>query len=94
MTPVDRIFTRVGASDKILAGQSTFFVELSETSTILRAATRQSLVILDELGKVAAGRSRPRPSASPNTRLAPRCPHTHTQDEAPRRLMAMPLPTR
>ena len=40
MTPVDRIFTRVGASDRILAGQSTFFVELAETATILTAATK------------------------------------------------------
>jgi dsDNA-specific endonuclease/ATPase MutS2 len=40
MTPVDRIFTRVGASDRILAGQSTFFVELAETATILSAATK------------------------------------------------------
>ena len=39
MTPVDRIFTRVGASDRILAGQSTFFVELAETATILKAAS-------------------------------------------------------
>lgn len=39
LTPVDRIFTRVGASDRILAGQSTFFVELAETSLILKAAT-------------------------------------------------------
>jgi hypothetical protein len=37
---VDRIFTRVGASDRILAGQSTFFVELAETATILAAATK------------------------------------------------------
>jgi hypothetical protein len=51
LTPVDRVFTRVGASDRILAGQSTFFVELSETSTILSLATRSSLVILDELGR-------------------------------------------
>eukprot|EP01138_Halocafeteria_seosinensis_P012515 gb/GECG01012788.1/.p1 GENE.gb/GECG01012788.1/~~gb/GECG01012788.1/.p1 ORF type:complete len:1600 (+),score=274.54 gb/GECG01012788.1/:1-4800(+) len=51
LTPVDRIFTRVGASDRILAGQSTFFVELAETSTILHSASSQSLVILDELGR-------------------------------------------
>lgn len=51
LTPFDRIFTRVGASDRILAGQSTFFVELSETANILHHATGRSLVILDELGE-------------------------------------------
>lgn len=45
MTPVDRIFTRVGASDRILAGQSTFFVELAETATILNAATQVCKII-------------------------------------------------
>ncbi|EKX54504.1 Msh6 mismatch repair muts-like protein, meiosis and mitosis [Guillardia theta CCMP2712] len=51
MRPVDRIFTRIGASDRIMAGQSTFMVELSETSIILQNATSRSLVILDELGR-------------------------------------------
>ncbi|KAL7558432.1 hypothetical protein ACA910_015774 [Epithemia clementina (nom. ined.)] len=51
LTPVDRIYTRLGASDRILLGQSTFFVELSETSTALRGATSRSLVIMDELGR-------------------------------------------
>jgi DNA mismatch repair protein MSH6 len=54
LTPVDRIFTRVGASDRILAGQSTFFVELAETSLILKAASEDSLCILDELGRGTA----------------------------------------
>lgn len=47
----DRIFTRLGANDDILAGQSTFLVELSETSAILQHATPDSLVLLDELGR-------------------------------------------
>ncbi|KAF0691035.1 Aste57867_17647 [Aphanomyces stellatus] len=51
LTPVDRIFTRLGASDRILAGQSTLFVELAETATILNHASQHSLVILDELGR-------------------------------------------
>ncbi len=54
LSPVDRIFTRVGASDRILAGQSTFFVELAETATILNAASQDSLCILDELGRGTA----------------------------------------
>lgn len=48
LTPVDRIFTRLGASDRILLGQSTFFVELAETAAAVRGATRRSLVIMDE----------------------------------------------
>lgn len=54
MTLVDRIFTRLGAQDDIMAGHSTFLVELNEASTILRHATRHSLVLLDELGRGTA----------------------------------------
>ena len=47
----DRIFTRIGASDNLAQGQSTFFVEMSELSYILNTATERSLVILDEIGR-------------------------------------------
>ena len=47
----DRIFTRIGASDDLYAGQSTFMVEMSEMANILKHATRRSLVILDEVGR-------------------------------------------
>ena len=48
---VDRVFTRVGAGDELARGQSTFMVEMAETSAILHHATRRSLVILDEVGR-------------------------------------------
>ncbi len=48
---VDRIFTRIGASDDLSAGQSTFMVEMTEVSDILHHATRNSLLILDEIGR-------------------------------------------
>ncbi|XP_054978282.1 DNA mismatch repair protein Msh6 isoform X2 [Sorex araneus] len=54
LTPIDRIFTRLGASDRIMSGESTFFVELSETASILRHATSHSLVLVDELGRGTA----------------------------------------
>jgi DNA mismatch repair protein MutS len=49
--PVDRVFARVGASDEIARGQSTFMVEMTEAATILNTATAKSLVILDEIGR-------------------------------------------
>lgn len=48
---VDQIFTRIGASDDLTSGQSTFMVEMSEVADILKHATKQSLVILDEVGR-------------------------------------------
>src|SRR6185312_17319402 len=51
LTPFDRIFTRIGANDRILSGQSTFMVESIETAKILNEATHRSMVILDELGR-------------------------------------------
>jgi DNA mismatch repair protein MutS len=48
---VDRVFTRVGASDNLVRGQSTFMVEMTETSAILRNASSRSLVLLDEIGR-------------------------------------------
>ena len=48
---VDRIFTRIGASDDLAAGQSTFMVEMNEVSELLRRATKNSLLILDEIGR-------------------------------------------
>jgi DNA mismatch repair protein MutS len=48
---VDKVFTRVGASDNLVRGQSTFMVEMSETSAILHTASRSSLVLLDEIGR-------------------------------------------
>jgi len=50
-TPVDRIFTRIGASDRILEGKSTFFIELEETYNIVSESTKSSLLIIDELGR-------------------------------------------
>lgn len=48
---MDRIFSRLGASDRMLSGESTFLVELSETASILRHVSTHSLVLMDELGR-------------------------------------------
>jgi DNA mismatch repair protein MutS len=49
--PIDRIFTRIGASDDLASGRSTFMVEMTETAYILRQATANSLVLIDEIGR-------------------------------------------
>ena len=49
--PIDRIFTRIGASDDLAGGRSTFMVEMTETASILNNATEQSLVLMDEIGR-------------------------------------------
>lgn len=51
ITPVDRIFTRIGASDDLVSGQSTFMVEMNEVAQILKYATKKSLIVLDEIGR-------------------------------------------
>jgi DNA mismatch repair protein MutS len=51
---VDRIYTRIGASDNVAQGRSTFMVEMTETATILNTATARSLVLLDEIGRGTA----------------------------------------
>jgi len=49
--PVDKIFTRIGASDDLTSGRSTFMVEMSETANILHNATANSLILMDEIGR-------------------------------------------
>ena len=49
--PIDRIFTRIGASDDLASGRSTFMVEMTETANILNNATARSLVLMDEIGR-------------------------------------------
>lgn len=51
ISPVDKIFTRIGASDDLVSGQSTFMVEMNEVAHILKYATNKSLIILDEIGR-------------------------------------------
>jgi DNA mismatch repair protein MutS len=51
---VDRVFTRIGASDNLARGRSTFMVEMTETAAILHTATPRSLILLDEVGRGTA----------------------------------------
>ena len=49
--PIDRVFTRIGASDDLAGGRSTFMLEMTEAANILNNATEQSLVLMDEIGR-------------------------------------------
>ena len=51
---IDRIFTRIGASDNLARGRSTFMVEMTETAVILNTATPRSFIVLDEIGRGTA----------------------------------------
>lgn len=51
ISPVDRIFTRVGAADDLASGRFTFMVKMTETANILRNAAKHSLVLMDEIGR-------------------------------------------
>ena len=51
---IDRIFTRIGASDNLARGRSTFMVEMTETAVILNTATARSFIVLDEIGRGTA----------------------------------------
>jgi DNA mismatch repair protein MutS len=54
ISPVDRVFARIGTGDNLAGGQSTFLVEMAQTAAILQGATRKSLVVIDELGRGTA----------------------------------------
>ena len=58
MSIIDRIFTRIGASDNLNEGKSTFFVEMEETYNSLKNGTFNSLIIMDELGKINVNKNR------------------------------------
>ena len=82
---VDRLFTRVGASDNLARGQCTFMVEMSETSAILHNATRRSLVLLDEIGRGTSHlRRRSHRLGGDRAPARPRRLQDHVRDPLPR----------
>ena len=72
LSVINRVFTRIGASDNLARGRSTFMVEMTETAAILHTATARSLILLDEVGRGTVNLRRPRHRLGRRSKYRPR----------------------